>query len=211
MSERKALTRETAKLYQKSQKKQKTEILCNFVNITGYHRKYATMLLSTWGKEVIHTVNGKAVKIVVGTQQKRKKRQGICRYDAVFCRCLKKIWEFFDHMCGKRLAYIIRRNIDELMRYDSFGIDESIKARLLSVSSATIDRKMAFERAKLTNAARYSSKKSGFLKYRIPVRLSFSFEERQPGFFEFDTVFHDGGTVHGEFCRTLTMTDVCLG
>jgi len=55
MSERKALTRETAKLYQKSQKKQKTEILCNFVNITGYHRKYATMFLCTWGKELLRT------------------------------------------------------------------------------------------------------------------------------------------------------------
>ncbi|HON88456.1 MAG TPA: hypothetical protein P5519_13010 [Spirochaetia bacterium] len=48
-----------------------------------------------------------------------------------------------------------------------------------------------FERANHTCTAQYSSKKSGFLKYKKPVRLSFSFEERQPGFFEFDTVFHD--------------------
>ena len=59
MSEKKALTRETAKLYQKSQKHQKTEILDHFVSITGYHRKYALTLLGSWGKEIIKTINGK--------------------------------------------------------------------------------------------------------------------------------------------------------
>jgi len=211
MSEKKALTRETAKLYQKSQKHQKTEILDHFVSITGYHRKYALTLLGSWGKEIIKTINGKPVKIVAGALHKRKKRQQACIYDASFCACLKRIWEFFDYMCGKRLAYLIRNNIDALVQYNSFGITREIKAKLVRVSSSTIDRKMTFERTKLGHKARYNGRTAGYLKYKIPVRVSFGFHERLPGFFEFDTVFHDGGNLRGEFCKTLTATDVCLG
>jgi hypothetical protein len=49
------------------------------------------------------------------------------------------------------------------------------------------------------------------LKHQIPLRVYFSWEERKPGFFELDTVSHDGGTARGEFCQTLTATDVYSG
>jgi len=212
MNEKHAVTRETAKLYQKASKQQKTAILNNFVCITKYHRKYAIRVLSQWGKMyVITNADGTTVKLIVGSKRTRKKRRGVCRYDQAFCDCLKKLWEYFDYMCGKRLSYLIRANIDELVQHEPFGISEHIKAKLLTVSPATIDRKLSAERAKLKHKTRYRGKTSAFLKHKIPIRVSYRFDERRPGFFEFDTVFHDGGNLHGDYCKTLTATDVDLG
>lgn len=211
MREKQALIRETAQLYQKASKKHKSAILDQFVQITGYHRKYATQILANWGKTHTCTINGKQITIIAGLQRKRKKRAGKQLYDAVFCASLQRIWKFFDYMCGKRLVYIIRSNMVELETYEPFMITPDIKNKLLTVSAATIDRKLKDERLQRALKLRYSGKKAGFLKYRIPVRTSFTFEERLPGFFELDTVFHSGGSACGEFIRTLTITDVCLG
>jgi hypothetical protein len=39
----------------------------------------------------------------------------------------------------------------------------------------------------------------------------FTWDERKPGFFEFDRVAHCGADASGQFCRTLTGTDVGSG
>jgi hypothetical protein len=39
----------------------------------------------------------------------------------------------------------------------------------------------------------------------------FDWDERNPGFFELDRVAHDGGSSRGEYCLTLTATDVYSG
>jgi len=50
MQEKKALTREISKRYQKAEKKEKTEILNELVKTTGYNRKYILHVLANWGK-----------------------------------------------------------------------------------------------------------------------------------------------------------------
>jgi hypothetical protein len=49
MHEKKALTREVSKRYQKAGRKEKTRILDELVKTTGYNRKYALHLLANWG------------------------------------------------------------------------------------------------------------------------------------------------------------------
>ena len=51
MSERRAITREVAKRYQKAQKKEKWKMLNEFVETIGYTRCYASYLLRNWGRE----------------------------------------------------------------------------------------------------------------------------------------------------------------
>jgi hypothetical protein len=43
----------------------------------------------------------------------------------------------------------------------------------------------------------------------IPIRVYYDRDECRPGIFETDTVSHDGGNVSGEYCFTLTATDIC--
>jgi alpha-mannosidase len=51
MSEKRSVTRETVSRYRIVDKKHKQRILDEFTQTTGYRRKYAIHLLSTWGKE----------------------------------------------------------------------------------------------------------------------------------------------------------------
>jgi hypothetical protein len=49
------------------------------------------------------------------------------------------------------------------------------------------------------------------LKNQTPIRVCFDRDERRPGCFEVDTVSHCGSRASGQFCQTLTLTDVGSG
>jgi hypothetical protein len=92
-----------------------------------------------------------------------------------------------------------------------FSLDEDICALLNSVSPATIDRKLkkAKERNRIKGIS--NTKPGSLLKSQIPVRVCFDRDERKPGYFELDTVSHCGARASGQFCQTLTITDVGSG
>ena len=73
MKDKKALTQELARRYRGSDRKQKAAILDEFVNTTGYGRKYAIHLLSNWGKSKTRVINGELVNLVVGRPKERKR------------------------------------------------------------------------------------------------------------------------------------------
>jgi hypothetical protein len=49
------------------------------------------------------------------------------------------------------------------------------------------------------------------LKSQIPIRTWAQWSENMPGFVEMDLVGHEGGNSSGEFCLTLTVTDIFTG
>ena len=58
---------------------------------------------------------------------------------------------------------------------------------------------------------RSHTKPGTLLKSQIPIRTWSEWDEGRPGFVEIDLVGHEGGNPLGEFCFTLTMTDVATG
>lgn len=210
MKEKKALTTELARQYRRSNHTGKTAILNEFVLTTGYNRKYAIHLLSNWGKKTIRIINGKMVNVVIGKAKKRK-RTGHRIYGVDVQEAVKQLWKFFDYMCGKRLVVLIRMNIEILMYQPEFDISETVKQQLISISAATVDRMLVNERNKHTIKSRSRTRPSTLLKHQIPIRTFSQWDERIPGFFELDTVGHDGGIAQGEYCFTFTATDVSSG
>jgi len=211
MGEKKAVCRETVRRYRRADKKGKQKALDEFIATTGYHRKYAIHLLANWGKERLRILDGKPVRMVVGTSPKRKRRSGKRLYDESVRKAIRKLWALFDWMCGKRLAVLIRLNIELLQQEAELGIDETVRRKLLQVSPATIDRILQPERKKLVLKGRSHTRAGTLLKHQIPIRTFFDWDERKPGFFEADTVAHDGGSSRGEYCLTLNATDVYSG
>jgi hypothetical protein len=132
-------------------------------------------------------------------------------YGEVVRNAVREIWKFFDYMCGKRLAVLIRLNLALLARQPQFGIQEAVRPKLLRISPATIDRILAPERKKIALKGRNHTRPGSLLKHQIPIRTHFDWDERKPGFFELDTAAHDGGNGSGEYCVTLTATDVYSG
>ncbi|GHV07329.1 hypothetical protein FACS189485_17500 [Spirochaetia bacterium] len=89
-----------------------------------------------------------------------------------------------------------------------YGLDDAIRDLLVQVSPATIDRLLAKEKAKLRLKGKSLARPGTLLKNQIPVRVFFTWDERKPGFFEIGTVCHCGASSSGEFCCTLTITDM---
>ena len=78
----------------------------------------------------------------------------------------------------------------------------------MRMSAATIDRMLAPERAKLVLRGRSHTKPGSLLKFQIPVRTWSFWNDAALGFVEIDLVGHDGGVASGQFCFTLTGTDI---
>lgn len=213
MKERKAVTNELAKRYQKATKSERGRLLSEFMELTGYNRCYASHLLHNWGTHHIRIVDGERVEVILGANNSaKKKRKRPCTYDRPFLDILEQIWIIADGICGKRLTAFIRTALPTLERYKEITLsDNTVRARLLSISPATIDRLLAPVRSRWWDKGRSHTKPGTLLKHHIPIRTFSDWNEKTPGFFEIDLVAHDGGSGYGDFLQTLDATDIATG
>jgi len=58
---------------------------------------------------------------------------------------------------------------------------------------------------------RSHTKPGSLLKSQIPIRTWSDWDDAVPGFVQIDLVGHEGGNSSGEFCFTLTVTDIATG
>ena len=211
MSSRRDLTEQDARRYRRAGKKEKGRILDQFVKSTGYKRKYAIHLLNRWGRTRVVRIDGKLVKLVVGRPRPAQRRVRPRRYDEKVLAALKPIWYVFDCMCGKRLVVVLRTMLPMLESFGEIELTAPVRGKLQTISAATIDRLLQHERARLRLKGRTHTKPGTLLKDQIAIRTFADWDEQEPGFFEIDLVGHEGGNASGDFCHTLTITDVDTG
>lgn len=211
MKEKKSVTREIAKRYQRARKKGKGEILDEFTQLTGYSRWYASYRLKNWGRKIVLRADGGRRIILVGDRRKKIRRQKPRVYGQKVLTALRKIWYICDCICGKRLAPYLNEIVSVLERHEEIVLDYETREKLLKISSPTIDRLLATERKKMQLKGRARTKPGTLLKNQIPVRTFADWDEKMPGFVEIDLVSHDGGSVRGDYIQTLDVTDVFTG
>jgi hypothetical protein len=204
MSQRRAVAGATAAGYRRASKKEKGNILSQFVELTKYSRQYGARLLRQHGKKVWLRQT-----TIVGDVRKKEKRTRLRIYDDEVLEALKKIWVILDCICGKRLHAALPEVVPILKRHLEIQIGLQTQAKLLKISASTIDRLLAPERKKQALKGRSGTKPGTLLKHQIPVRTFSEWNEAQPGFAEIDLVGHDGGDGSGDFCQSLDVTDVC--
>lgn len=211
MRERKAVIKQTATRYRRSKKKQRGKILDEFVETTGYNRKYAGWILRNWGMKRYIRVEGELIEMVIGTPRKKKRRARPRTYGPEVLKALKKIWYIFDCPCGKRLVPILRSMLPVLEKFDEIPRDKVVQEKLVSVSSATVDRLLQAEKRRLRLRGRSHTRPASLFKNQIPIRTFGDWKNKQPGFTQLDLVGHDGGVTSGDFAFTLNLTDVNTG
>lgn len=211
MQEKKAITREVARRYQKASKNEKGLILDEFIKLTGYTRCYAAFVLRNWGRKINLRLNGEKLIVVLGQGGKRGIRKRKRTYDQSVLAALKKTWATCDCICGKRLAPYLAEVVPVLERFGELKIDQETRKKLFKISPATIDRILAPEKAKFELKGRSTTKPGTLLKHQIPIRTFSDWDEKRPGFLEVDLVSHDGGSLSGDFIQTLDATDVLTG
>lgn len=197
MAEKHAVTRKLAEEYRRAAKGRKGEILDTLCSITGYSRDHGARLLRAGPPAKDH--------------KKRKRRSRPKTYDADVLFALRRIWATLDGICGKRLHAALPEIVGVMERCGELSISGAVRAKLLAVSAATIDRMLAPDRARLELKGRPGTKPGTLLKHQIPVRTFADWDDARPGFVEIDLVGHEGGVLRGEYCQTLDVTDVATG
>jgi len=211
MNHKKAVTAEISKKYIKATKKEKTKILDEFINLTGYNRTYGARILNySSGRLIGYMISGgKRIRYVIGKKKKKKTRDRPRIYDHDVFLALKRIWTIFDFICGKRLAPFMAEAVEKLEKHKELEISPVVRQKLLKVSASTIDRllKPVKDRYRLGKGKK-GTKPGTLLKKAIPIKTFADWDDASPGFVEIDLVGHDGGIGSGDFAQSLNFTDV---
>jgi hypothetical protein len=211
MHTRQQISERTHKRYQAATKSEKRQILDEYIQLTGYTRKYASWILTHWGRNVSVVIKGHLIQYEAGKRAVRKKSGRPTVYGQSFNRTLKDLWYLFDCLCGKRFVPMIHALLDVLISSEVLECSEQDRLLLGSVSPATVDRLLSSERRALFPHGRSITRPGSLLKRQIPVRTFADWSDLALGFIEADLVAHDGGSPYGDFLCTLTMTDVATG
>lgn len=203
MGERKAVTRELVARYRRASKKDKGLILSELCALTGWHRDHARRALRAVAARP--PARRGAPRVVAA----RKARPPVYGDDVMVP--LRLVWAVLDFPCGKRLAPAMPAMVEALERHGELDLEPSVRTALLSISPATIDRRLAVDRRRLQIKGRTGTKPGSLLKGRIPIRTFADWDDTAPGFVQVDLVGHDGGNTTGFYAQTLTLTDVATG
>jgi len=198
MKTRRTLIREKASQYRKATKKQRGRLLDELQSWVGSDRQALARALREADSR--HDWGGG--------------RTGSGRtpiYGDEVIDPLKRIWAILSFPCGKRLAAQMGEMLTVLGRFGELRVEATAHEKLLAMSASTIDRRLAVERKRLELTGRSRTKPGTLLRSQIPIRTFADWDDLRPGFTEMDLVSHEGGNARGEFCYTLTLTDVATG
>jgi hypothetical protein len=133
------------------------------------------------------------------------------RYSSRVVSGLEQCWQVARQPAGKRLAPMLTSLVPMLVRDGELDLTDAEADLLVQMSAATIDRRLQGAKVLAGFAAMSHTKPGSLLKSQIPIRTWSEWDDTVPGFVEIDLVGHEGGNSFGEFCFTLTMTDIATG
>lgn len=172
-------------------RKEKSRLITEVGENLDCHRKHAQRRL-----------NGK----IVSLEKPWRKRKMI--YPERLIRVLEKVWEAAEQPWGIRLKEDLPLWMPWIKK--RFVLDRQEGTQLLSMSPATIDRRLSAYKRSRSRKIYGKTKPGRWLRQTIPIQTE-SWDVPDPGWFEIDTVSHSGSAAEGLFAYTVNQTDLFSG
>jgi transposase InsO family protein len=180
--------------YESAARKERSALLDEFCQVTGYHRKAAIRLLRT-------TV----------AAERRPRRGRPVTYSVAVISALEQVWETSDRLCSKRLVGLLPDLLEALERHGELQLEPAVGAALKRMSPATIDRRLAAKRRSLARRPFTHTRSAAALQALVPLRTFGEWANPIPGGCQADLVAHCGDTTQGFYLTTLMLVDVATG
>lgn len=133
------------------------------------------------------------------------------RYGPALEPVLARLWELSDRPCGKLLAPLLPTLVEALGRYGELSLAPEVRAQLLTLSPAPLDRLLGPVRRRLGRPPRRPTAPGSSLKAQIPLRTFGDWQDVRPGALQGDLVLHCGESTAGVFLSSLVAVDVATG
>ncbi len=176
----------------------KKALVDELVVITGYHRK-----------SVLRALNRRPISADGADISAEPHRHHRCRYGPEVMEALVPLWEASDRLCGKRLQALLPLLLESLERHGHLVLDLEVREKLLTISSATIDRLLApVRKTSPGNGWRRPPRARSAVQRRRPAHKFNGWGEvKEDGWLEIGLVAHCGKWMEGRFLWTLVATE----
>ncbi len=153
-------------------------------------------------KHAIRLMKGK----IVDLEKPWRKRESV--YPERLVRVLETVWEDSQYPWSVRLKRLLPLWIVWIRARWKLTREE--ERQLLSMSAATIDRRLAPYKRRASRKIYGKTKPGRWLRRTIPIQTE-SWDVPEPGWLEIDTVSHSGASAEGLFAYTVNQTDFFSG
>jgi hypothetical protein len=174
--------------YRHAGRAEKRQILDEFCQVAGYHRKHAIRLLT-----------GPAPGAA------RPPRRRVALYHGAAIEALRVIWEAAGYPWSLRLKALLPLWLPWAHR--RLRLRPAVERQLLAISPRQMDRRLAPYRRELRKRLYGRTKPGTLLKHHIALKTD-RWDVTTPGFTEIDLAAHCGSLGDGEFVHSLNLTDI---
>jgi hypothetical protein len=192
IDERYKYLRKMQKRYQKAREKERSKLLDEMQEITGYHRK-----------SLLRLIHGKI------SREPRQRQRGRS-YGVEVIHALQVIAESFDYPCAERLRPNLVWMAKHLEAHGELELSPSVISKLQKISVSTIRRILKRLGRDKPRLPRKNPKNANRYRRNVPTRR-IPWDEQVPGHFEADLVHHCGHSPSGQYVHTLQLIDVATG
>lgn len=178
--------------YLKASKAERGRILDHVCFVTKLHRKAAIR---------------KFKRLQLRLTKARMARGRPVYYTSDVTLALRDIWEAASGICGELVHPIIPEYVAVMRRDGQWRHSPEATVKLLTMSEATVRRRVSRFMAGQRPSRGLSGTKPGQLKELIPI-FTGPWDGKPPGYGQLDTVVHCGASLVGDLVYTVNWTDV---
>jgi len=179
--------------YRVANRREKGALLSEMAAVTGMHIKSLTRAMRS------------------PPRRHPRKKQRSRTYGPEVDDLIRTVDRALDHPCRERLQPMLGYMVDHLQPLGRLTCTPETRLQIATISVSTVGRILTRIRQDEHRLRQRSMTASiTQIQRQVPIR-NIAWDERVPGHFEVDLVFHSGPRASGDFVYTLQMVDVATG